>query len=418
MGLMIADYRRQHPVRSGRTLVIAPRSLLDTAWGEDHEKWFGHLSLASLWAATPAKRQRVLQEAGNKDICVINPEGFKRAVNWCLAQRFDNLIIDESSMLKSPKSQITKLLCRYAKDAPFVYPMSGTPMPNSPLEIFHQIYVVDQNLLGNNYYSFRAAYGYQTGYGGYQWRVTPAKRDQLMNRINSRAIFIAKEDCLDLPPQTFSTRKVFMSPAQREAYTRMVRDKILPLVNGRVALASNALAEIMKLRQITSGWAYDEHHQAYEFTDTKARVLDEVLDEIGPHQVLIWVQFLHDAKTLSDRLPNSTTAIGGLTPRELKARLDRFKAGEVRYLIAHPKTVAHGQTLVNCNYCIYYSLGYSLEEYQQSQDRIHRWGQDKNCFYISLLCEDSIDETIYKALRRKENMSNAAMAYLRGLTGD
>ena len=417
VGLMLAQHFKAHPQRSGKTLVVAPLSLLEAAWVADAATFTPGLRIASLWASTPQRRAKVLRDAADSDVYVVNPEGFKRIMQWLQAKKPDVLIIDESSMLANPRAQITKAVLKFAYDIPRVYTLSGTPMPNSPLDIWAQVHICNHNLLPPNYYQFRARYGYATGYMNYEWRVSPESRDRLMQDIAPAAMFIAKKDCLDLPAQTYVTRRVYMSSAQRDAYDTMVRDKILPLIDGKSAIASNVLAEIMKLRQITSGWLYDDQHQVYSFADTKAQVLDEVLAELGDRQAIIWVQFIHDADELTKRLNadhvQAAKVIGGTSPTELNNILGAFRSGQYKYLVAHPKTIGHGVTLVNCSYAIFYSLSYSWQEWFQACCRIHRIGQHSPVEYISLVAHKSIDEVIYRAVQRKDNMAKAALEFLR-----
>lgn len=414
VGLKLAEHFKANPIRSGRTLVVAPLSLLEGAWAADCAKFTPGLKFRNLWAPTPLKRKKLLADTSG-DIFCVNAEGFKRITNWCQAQRFDVLIVDESSCLINPRAQITKLMCQFAPTIPRVYPLSGTPTPNSPLDIWAQIYICDQNILGSSYWAFRSLYAYQTGYMGYDWRVTPEARAQLMQAITPRAIFLSKEECLpNLPSQTFMVRHVYMDQDQRQAYDRMLRDKILPLIGDRVATAPNILAELQKLRQICSGWLYDANHQTYNFSDSKARILDEVLNELGDRQVTIWAEYRHDISEIQKRLGNKAThAMGGMNPDDVQAALNTFKGGEKQYLIANPQTLGYGHTLTNCCYTIFYGLSYSWQRYKQACDRFHRISQTNPVFYIHLLCKKSIDEAIYRALQTKEDMARAAMSYLR-----
>jgi len=416
VGIELAKHFKAHPIRTGKTLVVTQLSLVESAWMEDLKKFAPELKVANLWASTPANRKKVCNDAlkRNVDIMIVNFEGFKKLMPWLAAQRFDALIIDESSALKSPKTDITKSLVAFSYGVPRSYPMSGTPMPNSALDIYHQVQIVKPGLLGHNFYQFRARFFQPTGYQGYQWKIIPGCLEQIMQTIQPYASFIKKEDCLDLPPKVFTVRKHVMSPELRRAYDQLIRDKLLPLVEGHAVMALNVLSEIMKLRQLTSGWAYDEQKQVHNFSPGKLNLLTEVVEELGANQAIIWVQFRHDATKLKNELgARATVAIGGMNPTDLKFALDEFRAGRYQFLIAHPQCVGHGVTLVNASYAIYYGLSYSLEEFLQSQDRIHRIGTPRKCTYISLLAEDSIDEVIYAALNRKEQMANAALSYLR-----
>ena len=418
VGIKLAEYFKAHPIMSGKTLVVCPLPLIENAWMEDLKKFAPQLKAGVLWGRTPKQRKKAMAEAGNADLCIVNYESFRKVAKWALAQNFDVLILDESTKIKSPQAAISKAMLKFAPRIPRVYPLSGCPAPNSHMEYYNQVQVVSPNLLGGNFFQFRAKYFLPYGQNAadqvFDWRLIPGMLEPLMGEIKKCATFIRKEDAIELPPKTFIVRKTPLEPALREAYDEMVQHKILPLVGDRVAISSNALAELMKLRQITSGWVYAEDQGTYTFTDSKLSLLDGILEEIGDNRVVIWAQFRHDVARITDHLGDQAArAVGGMNKQDLQDNIAAFRSGQKPYLIAHPRTLGHGITLVEANYMVYYSLSYSLEEWSQTQERIHRLGQDKNCVYFVILAEDTIDETIYKALTKKEVMANAALQYLR-----
>lgn len=420
VGICLAKHYKSFPVRSGRTLVVAPLSLLFTAWADDLKKFAPELKASIAWGRTPKQREKALALATKADIAITSYEGFKKAGLWARQQNFDVLIIDESSKMKDPRTTISKMLTTFSRSVPRVYPMSGAPAPNNLLEIYPQADVIKPGLLGGNFYQCRAKFfaphGLINGHA-FDWRPLPGSTEAILEKLKPCASFIKKSDCLDLPEKVFVVRKFTLDPQTREAYDTMVRDKVLPLTDGQAVMSVNALAELSRCRQLASGWVYDHQGQAHGISDHKLDLLREVLDEIGPSPVIIWVQYREDARQLERALGDQAVlAIGNMTPGELTGNLDAFKASKVRYLIAHPRTIGHGVTLTNCSCVIYYSISYSLEEFLQSQDRVHRIGQTSKCTYFTLLAEDTVDEPIYKALTRKEESARAIVNYLREKT--
>ena len=418
VGIELAKHYKANPIRSGKTLVVCPLTLVHNAWLEDLAKFAPELKIAVLWGRTKKHREKAIAQGGSADVLIVNYESFKKVARWADSQKPDVLIFDESTKFKSPRAAISKLVLKFAPRVPRVYPMSGCPFPNSMLDAYNQIEAVAPGLLGQNYYGYRASYfnpyGQNKSGQVFDWRLMPGMLEVIMEKISPHATFIKKEDALDLPPKVFVVRKTPLSPALRQAYDEMVQHKILPLVEGVSAISVNVLAELAKLRQISSGWVYAEDEQAYTFSTEKLDLLDAVLEEIGDHQVIIWAQFRHDINKIAQHLGNQAVkAMGGMNPSDLHDNLGAFQGGEKKYLVAHPKCVGHGITLTSCSYAVYYSLSYSLEEFLQSQDRIHRIGATQKCTYIFLLAEDTIDEVIYKALTKKEVMANAALQYLR-----
>jgi len=416
VGICLARHFKTWPVKTGRTLVVAPLSLLWTAWSDDLAKFAPELKTCILWGRTPKHREKLMAEAAGADIAVTNFETFKKIAPWCRG-RFDVLIVDESSKMKDPRSAISRALTAYGRTVPKVYPMSGTPMPNNAMELYPQVDVIAPGLLGSTFWNYRARWFAPHGKikeHVFDWRPLPGAIEEIMNLVKPYASFVKKQDCLDLPEKVFVARKFALAPKVRAAYDKMVEDKVLPLTNGQSVLTFNALSEIAKLRQLGSGWIYGHDGKVNAIGPEKLDLLEEVLDEIGPQRVIIWVQYRHDAAEIEKRLGNQARlAIGGMTPSDLVDGIGDFKTGAARYLIAHPRTVGHGVTLTECSYAVYYSLSYSLEEFLQSQDRIHRIGAHEKCTYITLLAEDTVDEAIYKALIRKEDTARETLSYLR-----
>ena len=132
------------------------------------------------------------------------------------------------------------------------------------------------------------------------------------------------------------------------------------------------------------------------------------------HSVVVWINFHAEINVLLKRYGSKARAIYGKIPsRERPEIIANFQAGKFPILLAHPRTAGHGITLTRANYAIYFSLSYSLEDYYQSMDRIHRIGQDQKCTYIHLICEDTVDDRLLKVLQEKGSVSKAALTFLK-----
>ena len=176
----------------------------------------------------------------------------------------------------------------------------------------------------------------------------------------------------------------------------MIRDQLAAEINGEMVTAEVALKKIMKLRQITSGFVYSEESMPIWFneieeafgdvkykrsTSSKLKELARVFEELGSRQAIIWCQFHSEIKAIEYLVSKKAkktvvTLYSGTDDKDESIR--RFKSGEAQYLIAHPKSAAHGLTFVNCTTSIFYSLSYSSEEHIQARDRVHRIGQTKS----------------------------------------
>ena len=411
----------------GPALVVCPLSIIDAAWIEDCKKFTPFLSIVSLHAKSPATRKQRLAE--KHDIYVANFETFKSLFKEIQKKRFKVLIVDESSKMKDPRSQITRSLLAMAgvktrgKDGktfvpdwivPNRYVLSGTPAPNDESEYWSQIKFITgpgNDVFNDNYYAFRGRYFYSIPLGrtGQNlWKFRKDCRDEFANKLSEVSHVVRKADAIDLPDQVHEIRHVELSKEERKAYDTFENELVIQFANETI-LGSNSLVEIMKLRQLTSGFCYgDVTHQTGK---SKQNELLSLLEEIGKQQVIIWCNFKYEIAELLKALPSSDALWSG-TPDRGKT-INAFQNGQFQYLIANPQSAAHGLTFTNCNYAVYYSLNYSYELQKQSEDRIHRIGQTNKCTYYHLLARKSIDEIIYRAVNNKAELSNEILSYLR-----
>jgi SNF2 family DNA or RNA helicase len=412
----------------GPCLVVAPLSIIESAWLEDIEKFMPEqLSAVSLWSKKPAERKERLKQ--NYDVYIANFETFKSLYPEIVKKRFGVLIVDESSRMKQHNSQITRALlslaglsCR-AKDGkryqsdwtiPVRYTLSGTPAPNCPTEYWPQIKLITgpgNKVFPDNYYAFRGYYCYPIHISPVckKWQFKTSMQKEFMDKMADIAHIVKKEDAVDLPPQTHLIRKVYLSEVEQKAYDTLKKELVLRFGNQQI-LASNALTEIAKLRQLTSGFAYTDNSFIQTGT-SKLNELKELLEEIGNQQVIIWANFRYEISLLLKELPSSAALWSGTPDRE--KTINDFKSGKYQYLIAHPASGAHGLTFTNCCYSVYFSVNYSYELTEQSINRTHRIGQTRPVTYYYILADKTIDEIIYRAVGRKQKLSNSILNYLK-----
>jgi SNF2 family DNA or RNA helicase len=294
--------------------------------------------------------------------------------------------------------------------------MSGTPAPNSPEEYWSQIKFCS-SLLPDSFYRFRNLYmklsrnGYDAGFvhptklgemfrKGFKYTLKDEKA--FLNEIRPACFWAKKSECLDLPDTMDIVREVTLSDSQMKIYRDMKRYMVAEIGN-QIVMANVALTKLMKLRQITSGFAINTMGDATETTDnSKINELLELLEEIGDKQVIIWIQFRKEIEMLSKHLSNFTT-LYSLTPDRDKS-IEDFKTGKAKYLLAHPKSGGHGLTFTNCDTMIFFSIDYSFEGIEQAKGRIHRPGQVNKCTYFYLLAKGTLDYDIKQALDKKEDL--------------
>ncbi len=426
--LMIYLIRHWKAQGVGPALVVCPLSIIESAWLADISKFAPEgFSAVSLWSKNSGERSKRLAE--NHDIYIANFETFKFLYPEIVKKRFGVLVVDESSRMKQHDSQITRALlslaginCRAKNDkryqsdwiVPHRYVLSGTPAPNDPTEYWPQIKLITgsgNKVFPDNYYAFRGYYCYPIPISPVckKWVFKKSMQKEFMEKMAEITHIAKKEDAVDLPMQTHIVRKVYLSEEEQKAYDTLKNDLVLRYGDQQI-LASSAIVEIMKLRQLTSGFAYTDTG-VIETGTSKFDELKQLLEEIGDNQVIIWANFQYEISLLLKELPDSA-ALWSQTPDREKTISD-FKSGKFKYLIAHPASGAHGLTFTNCSYNVYFSMNYSYELMEQSINRTHRIGQTKPVTYFYLLVPESIDEAIFQAVHKKQELSNSILNYLK-----
>lgn len=378
-----------------KTLILCPLSVIETAWVDDCKKFYPSRKITNVWGSSRTERLNKLRT--HSDIYVMNYESFKILHNEIRKSNFDCIIVDESSVMKNMSSQITSLLLDIATTIPHRFVLSGCPTPNHNSEIFPQMKFVDPEIFGNNYYGFLARYFHQDMTNPHYWYQTDGDKERYYARLSEKAVFLKKEDCVELPEKVFEVRKFDMAKKQQQYYNDIVND-IRANINQWSKFEFTA--KLMKLREVTSGFVINKDSTITNFDNNKEKLLGEVISEIGDKPIIVWCQFQHEIDSLANKFGGV-----GLTSKT-KNRDDiirEFKNNKIKLLFTHPQLVGKGLTFVNCTYNIYYSLSFSYEEFKQSQDRIHRIGQINKCTYIILQARNSIEERIYDCIQRKGN---------------
>jgi len=404
-----------------RLLVICPISLINAAWGEDIKRWtnFSYVNMRKPENITP-------------DIYIINYEAFlsENRIEQIkfLLRSFDFMcVLDESSKIKNHSAATSKSILSLRDLFKYRLVMSGTMAPNDETEYWPQVKFIRPGIVHEKFFPFRNYYfhlqrerGSRVEYSaggftskaaardmyskGWHYAMTDVKRAELINRISQVVHFARKADCLDLPEQMDEMRSVELTGKQRSLYTTMENELVIELGNEMIA-APVALAKMLKLREICSGFAIQEDGKNIAIgEDPKLRELQNVLEEAGgsngKNQAIIWANFRHEIRTIAAAIKDCVILDGETKDRD--AVIEAFRSGKTRYLIAHPRSAGHGLTLVNCSVQVFYSLDYSYEYHEQCRGRTHRPGQVNKCTYIYLICRDTIEEDIWEVLREKK----------------
>ena len=412
-------------------LIVAPKGVIGTWFKQeipthlvDHVE-----NKAVLWQSNINKEQQkklnsLFETDENLHILIMNIEAFSTEKGLKFAQKFlmshkTLMAIDESTTIKNPKAKRTKNILRIAPMAKYRRILTGSPVTKNPLDLYTQCEFLDIHHLDfASYYAFRNRYAEMKTanfYGRSVQIITKFRHlEELSEKLKPFSYRVLKEDCLDLPEKTFMKRIVELTDEQKKVYTQM-KKMALAVLNGKVVTTKTALTQIMRLQQITCGHFMADDGQIQDIKNNRLTQLMDVLDEIEG-KVVIWAHYQHDVKKIIKEIqkvhgPGSVVDYYGMTPKDIRqTNIEKFQGDDkVKYFVGTPATGGYGITLTAASNMIYYSNGYDLEKRLQSQDRIHRIGQKFPVTYIDLIAEDTVDNRIVKALRKKINIASEVM---------
>ena len=413
-------------------LIIAPKGVVGT-WYKDQIPTHmpDHVEhKAVLWQSNiNAKQQKkldVLFETGQDlHILIMNVEAFSTKKGIEFAYKFlrchnTMMTIDESTTIKNPDAKRTKNICTLGPHAKYRRILTGSPITKSPLDLYKQCEFLSTELLGHSsYYSFRTRYAIMktANFGGRSVQIVVGYRNlsELTEMLKVFSYRVLKDECLDLPKKTFMRRVVKLTKEQDHAYKQMSQ-LALAQFKGKIMTTATVMTQLMRLHQITCGHFTADDGTIQDIKNNRLDDLSDLLDEVHG-KVVIWAHYQYDVETIVERIKkeygdNSVVTYYGLTPQDQRqGNIEKFqdKEGPVRFLVGTTATGGYGITLTAASTMIYYSNGYDLEKRQQSEARIDRIGQESPMTYIDLIAEDTIDDKIVVALRKKVNIASEIM---------
>jgi len=387
-----------------KVLVICPKSIVQSAWVSDCEMMFPDLKIIP---AIGSKNEKVSAFMEDGNIYVTNYETMNQGFDFSHS-KLDILVCDEAVRLKNPHAKWTKAITKLGQHIPYRIILSGLITPNNLQEIYAPFNFIEPGIFGKSFYSFRSQY-FTPDPWSYQNREWIPKKDsekKITDKLKHLIIRHTKDECLDLPDKIHTIRNTEMTKLQKQYYSEMKKTAILKLKDEMVPAVTKAVL-IQKLAQISSGFVYDQNKKVHRFESSKIRELDSILfGELQGEQVLVFINFQAESKLFRDKYPGESFIYGGQNSHNQTENINAFKGGKNRLMFASVSAAKYGLTFTNCSHVIYYSLNYSLDDFAQSQDRIHRIGQKRNAHYIYLLNKGTVDKHIYNAVMNKKRLND------------
>lgn len=397
-------------VNSGakKVLILCPVSVL-RVWPREFKIHAGEhcdvLSVRGNIAARVRAAEELFATSGKSCVVVVtNYEGAYRQPfhDWSVAQDWDYVICDESHRIKSANGVYSKYAAKVGRSAKNRLALTGTPMGQSPLDVFGQYRFLDPSVYGKSFVAFKNRYAISGGYGGHEI-VGYQREEELAEKFYSIA-FRVDASVLDLVPPTDVERGCELSPSARKLYTALEQDLYAEMSDGEVTI-SNVLTKLLRLQQITGGAVTVDGKGIEVVDDAKANLLAEMLEEIGPEPVVVFCRFVHDLDVVASVASELGRTYGELSGRRGDALDENARMSEgIQVAAVQIQAGGVGVDFTRSRYGIYYSLGFSLVDYQQSRKRLHRPGQEHHVTFVHLVAENTVDEKVYRALADRKKV--------------
>ena len=409
-----------------RLLIVAPTSVV-AVWPKELQEYakFKYTCKTLLGE----KKQRIKQiddllkfPFKALKVAVINYESTWRPEILEKLKEFDAdmVIADESQRIKTYDAAQSKAMHELGDQARYKLILSGTPVQTAAIDIWSQYRFLDKTVFGDNFFKFRGRYAIMGGYGNKKI-VGYKDLEGLIKKEHSIAFRVTKDEALDLPEQTFETRKIQFNQKEKNLYERIKKDSYAELDGGGHITATTVLTRLLRLQQLAGGFLVQDDAQKPQLVSrAKLDALADIIEDyvIGSgKKLVIFARFIAEVKAIME-------LAGKVLPKELKqvaiyGDIKKEDRGDiVKQFQEDPNTVLFigqidtagtGITLTAADTCVYYSKNFNYATYSQSLSRIHRIGQRNYCTYIDLEIEGTIDELISKALSRKEDMAKTVV---------
>lgn len=376
-------------------LLIGPIRVIENVWMQEAKLWPATRGLTfSLLRGSPEERAAALEV--DADIYLVNPELMHEPID---NKRFKTLIVDESTMFADSTTNRFKYMRQMLHHFGTRIILTGTPRPNSLLNLWGQIYLLDQGArLGTHYTHFQHNLFEQDDYNHYKWKPLDGVEEDVAELISDIVMRIDAKD--HLPPRQVIHNQIYLDlpPKAFRQYKAMEREKFTELLRERTVSAVHAGAAIMKLRQMASGFVYDDDKRVAKLHDEKIKATAEILDETSSPVILIYA-FKHELSALKKSFPYGVEFSSGI--------MEPWNKGRVPLLFLHPQSAGHGLNLQYGGHTmIIFSAQHSNGLMAQVMARIDRQGQENPVVFHRLIAKGTVDELILEENQQREARQN------------
>jgi SNF2 family DNA or RNA helicase len=411
-----ADHPEMERPLIDRTLILCPLRVVDV-WPEQFARHSARTDIRvvalgdkypTVRHKTEAAKQAFAGAGTDHVVIVVNYESAWREPfrGWALKQQWGLVILDESHRIKQHDGRASRFARLLGDVAVYRLALTGTPLPHTPLDIFAQFRFLHPGIFGIHFGPFKIRYSVTGGFENRQV-VGYQNLDELEEKMRVLMFRVGKE-VLDLPPESIVTEYCALDPDARRIYKRLEEDFIAGVLDGQIT-AANAMVKLLRLQQLTGGYATLDDGRIVRASHAKQDLLEEVLSDIAVEEpIVVFCKFLADMRSVheaAERTGRRSAELSG-SVNELKA----WQSGSAQILVVQIESGGTGIDLTRASYSIYYSLTFSLASYLQSMARLHRPGQTRPVIHIQLAVRGTIDTKIMHALRKRQDVVDSILS--------
>ena len=391
--------------------VVAPLSILGV-WEEEFRKFADFPYALAVLSGTGAKKLDTLRHMNGAalQVVVVNYESAWRLEKDLSAWRPDLIIADEGHKIKTHNTAASKALHRLGRAAEYRLLLTGTVITNKAVDVFSQFKFANPAIFGQSFYAFRSRYFDMVGYGNHTPVLKKSMEAELTEKLHSISYRATKAECLDLPETIDVIRQVKLEPAALRIYKGLVKESYVELSGGEVT-APNILTRLLRLSQLTGGFIGNDETAAVEqVSAAKLSALEDILDGAAAEgkKLVIIARFIPEIKAICKLLEKRGLNYSYITG-EVKDRSGQVSAfqndPQVMAFVGQIATAGMGITLTAASTMVFYSLDYSMSNFEQTKARIHRVGQRMPCTYLYLVAYGTVDEKVLLALKNKADLA-------------
>ena len=388
-----------------KILVITTIKVAQNVWATEHQKW-SHLTHLKVAMALGSEQDREVGLAAKADLICINFENLRwlcETLGNDLVKKFDGLIIDEVSKLKSNSGSNFKAIKKYIRKFKWRLTMTGTPVSEDWTGLFGQIYMTDGGkALGKNKQKYLENYFYPTDFQQRNWSLLPDQDARILTKIKP-LLYHLPDYRHELPELIEQDIIIDMPGHSKKLYSQFKKTMVADFNNSEIA-AQNSAALTGKLQQICQGFMYGEN-TIFEMENPKLDMLKDLVAE-NPKPKIIVYWFKHDLKNLQKVFPDGVVL-------KNPGDVEKWNKGKINLLFLQPRSAAHGLNLASGGHqIIFYSMVWSNDLYLQTIARLWRRGAKNSVTVKKLIMENTIDEIINLRLSDKKKYQALLLSHI------